>query len=352
MDSEKISALNTIKNFFKTDFYFFIKNYLYFIVLFTICFYILLYVNKNAKSKSELVITKIFFYLLIIFLFMIISDILETPLELQQKFILIIFSSLIFTYIINLLIEHFYKDKSFYSNLLRVFVGSLIIYVSTVISVYFTFQKKNADIAMNLYNSFNYAIGKNLSFLIFIFIYLFVYQTSFMNLTKLNSSLSSIICPAVLGFLLILFIFIFIIYIANKMKIINKFQYLNTFIALSAIFVFLSLNYAHIFLSSLSTICKEKVNTQSVDNEERYSILLLISIFIILWYDDTRNWHTQGSILFVLASLFGLYCMFYYSTKHPSLGLLSFWFFIEWIIIIFYKKQNSRNSLHFSFMDF
>lgn len=351
MNSGELSTLNNIKNFFKTDFYFFIKNYLYFIVLFSIIFYILLYINKNAKSKSDIVITKVFFYLVIIFLFIIISDILETPLELQQKFIFIIFSSLILTYMISMLIEHFYKDDNFYYKLLKVFIGSLIIYVSTVISIYFTFKKKK-DIAMDLYNSFNYAIGKNLIFLIYLFIYLFIYQTSFSFFDKMNSSLANILSPAVLGLLLIFFIFTFIIYIAHKMKIINKFQYLNTFIALFAISIFLALNYAHIFMSSLSTICKEKVNTQTVDQEERYSILLLISIFIILWYDDSRNWHTSGSILFVLASLFGLYCMFYYSTTHPSVGLLSFWFFIEWLIIVFYRKQNSRNSIHFSFMDF
>jgi hypothetical protein len=89
---------------------------------------------------------------------------------------------------------------------------------------------------------------------------------------------------------------------------------------------------------------------ETVDEEERMSIFLLISIFIILWYDDSRNWHALGSLLFIIATIFGLYCFFYYSMSHPNLTLLGLWFFIEWLIIIFYRKQNSKNAIHFSFM--
>jgi hypothetical protein len=229
-----------------------------------------------------------------------------------------------------------------------VVIASLLIFVSTVITIYYTFQDKN--IAMNLYNSFNYAIGKNLSFMIYIFIYLFIYKNAFSFLNDWNSKLSQTLCPMLLGLLLMFFIFSFIIFITYNLKIITRFQYLNTFIALSAIVAFLILCYAHIFMSSLSTICNENESKEDIDKEELISILLIISIFIILWYDDLRNWHTIGSILFLIVSLFGLYCMFSYSTRHPSVGLLSFWFFIEWLIIIFYRKENSKNSMHFSFM--
>ena len=79
-------------------------------------------------------------------------------------------------------------------------------------------------------------------------------------------------------------------------------------------------------------------------------VYIKISIFIILWYDDSRNWHALGSLLFIIATIFGLYCFFYYSMSHPNLTLLGLWFFIEWLIIIFYRKQNSKNAIHFSFM--
>lgn len=348
--TDKKSFIQNIKDFFKTDFYFFIKNYLFFMVLFSICFYILLYVNNLSNDNTELIVTKIFFYLIIVFLFIFISDMLQTPLESQKKFILTILLSLTAVHIISHLIEYFYPNSTFNSKLLKVFLASLLIFAANVIIIFFTFQK-DKNIAISLYNSFNYAMNNNLFFLIFIVIYLFIYKNIFTFLNNWNSSLSNILCPALLGLFLMFFIFTLIIYISYKMKIINKMQFLNTYIALFSIAVFLGFNYCNIFMSSLSTICKTKDDAAAIHTEEKVILLLLISIFIILWYDDVRNWHTRGSILFVLASLFGLYCVFYYSKTHPSIGTISFWFFVEWLIIIFYRKQNSRNSLHYSFMN-
>jgi uncharacterized membrane protein len=164
--------------------------------------------------------------------------------------------------------------------------------------------------------------------------------------------LSSILQPALLGILLIFFVFCVIIYIALKSKLINKNQMLNTFFALFSISIFLGLMLLQTFMSSLSPICSgEEQNKQNNDNSENVSLLIIISIIIVLWYDDERNWHQIGSILFVIITIFALYVMFYYSTTHPSCGLLSFWLFIEWCILISYRKLNSKNSLHFSFMN-
>ena len=350
-DDKPKGIIGNIKHFFKTDFYFFIKNYLYFIVLFSICFYIILYINNNANSKIEVVLNKIFFYVIIIFLFIVISDILESPLELQQKFLFIILFSLILVYIFSILIEHFYKKSSFNSKLLKIFLASLFVFVITVITIYFTFQKKEKSIIIDLYNSFNYAMGKNFAFLIFLVLYIFIYKNIFSFFNSWNSSLTDILCPSILGLMILFFIFIFIIYIAYRMKVITKLQYLNTFISLSTITFFLVLCYIYIFMKSLKTVCITNEIEKSVDKEERVCIILIVCIFIILWYDDVRDWHTKGSILFLFASLFGLYCMFIYSTTHPSITMVSMWFFIEWLIIIFYRKQNSKNSFHFSFMD-
>ena len=80
------------------------------------------------------------------------------------------------------------------------------------------------------------------------------------------------------------------------------------------------------------------------------TLLIIASIFTILWLDDTRNWKQIGSIFFVVVSIITLYCMFYYSVAYPSTGMMSFWLFIEWLIIVFYRKENSKNSIHYSFM--
>ena len=340
----------SIKSFLKKDYYFFMKNYLYFMVLFSICFYLLLYVNDKSKIKSELVITKIFFYIVVIFLFIIIGDIIEIPLEFQNKLLIIILFSLLLVYLIGMFINYYYKKEFFYSRIFKIFLFTILIYIITLIIIHYTFKKNDTSKMNQVYSNFSLAINKNILFLLFMTYYLFIYSNIFYFLHLWNSGIAKILGTSLLGLMLLLFVFIFIIYITLKMKIINKNKILNTFIVLTSIAVFLSILYAYIFMSSLSNICNNKVDPKTVDEEERMSIFLLISIFIILWYDDSRNWHALGSLLFIIATIFGLYCFFYYSMSHPNLTLLGLWFFIEWLIIIFYRKQNSKNAIHFSFM--
>ena len=337
-----------LPDFFKSDFYFFMKYYFYFLVLFSTCFYILMYLNnsKNPTSRSE---SKVFFYLLLIFLFMVISDILSTPQESLDKFMMIVIFSLILVYIMSKIINY-YNPSDFGKNFWSIFGISLFIYFAVLLVIYFTFEKKDKNKASNLYSTFNYAIIKNLSFLIFFTIYLFIFNTAY-SVFDSNTNLSTILQPAILGILLIFFIFCVIIYIALKSKLINKNQVLNTLLALSSISIFLGLMLLQTFMSSLSTICANDEENKSGDNTENICMLIIISIIIVLWYDDERNWHQIGSILFVIITIFALYVMFSYSATHPSCGLLSFWLFIEWCILISYRKLNSKNSLHYSFMN-
>lgn len=165
-----------------------------------------------------------------------------------------------------------------------------------------------------------------------------------------NTNLSTILQPAILGILLIFFIFCMIIYISLKMKLINKNQILNTFLALTSILSFLGLMVLYTFMSSLSTICIDSNDKSTESKNENISILIIIAIIFILWYDDERNWHQIGSILFILITIFTFYVMFIYSVNHPSIGLLSLWLFIEWCIILFKRKENIKNSWHYSFM--
>ena len=185
--------------FFKSDFYFFMKYYFYFLVLFSTCFYILMYLNnsKNPTSRSE---SKVFFYLLLIFLFMIISDILGTPQESLEKFMMIVIFSLILVYIMSKIINH-YHPSDFGKNFWSIFGISLFIYFAVLLVIYFTFEKKDKNKASNLYSTFNYAIIKNLNFLIFFTIYLFIFKSTYLFFDS-NTNLATILQPAILGILL------------------------------------------------------------------------------------------------------------------------------------------------------
>jgi len=271
------------------------------------------------------------------------------PLQWLDKFFLIIIFSLMIEYIIINLIEHYYGNEPFHKKLYKVLLSSFIVGLIIAINIYFMFQLKSQKITGDLLNSFNYVIGKNSFFLIYLTFFLFIFYFAFYFL-NLNSFISDILSPTILGVLLLFMIFSFIIYIIYRLKIINKLQILNSFISLGAILFFLVIVFIYIFMNSLSTICTTNITLNQEKENDIVSILILISILIILWYDDSRNWHQKGSILFIFATVITFYSMFYYSIAHPSTALLSTWLFIEWIIIYFRRNENSKNSFNFSFM--
>ena len=66
-----MSFMDKIRKFLKSDFYFFMTYYLKFIIIFSICFYILLNVSSKTDSIIIKIETKIFFYIIIGFLFLV-----------------------------------------------------------------------------------------------------------------------------------------------------------------------------------------------------------------------------------------------------------------------------------------
>lgn len=358
LDNNLSGGINTnggliqkIKNFFNSNYYIFMKNYLYFIILFSITFYILLYISNTSKNSIIIGETKIFFYLLIIFLFIVINDIMSTPQEDLNKFILLILLSLIIIYICGYFINKYYSNEGFNDRFKKILLIIIFVFIIFSIIIYFEYQRKNPNIAYNLYQNFNSGFNKNFNFLIFFTFYIFIYKLVDYY-TNWNSELTNILSPTILGGFLLFFIFCILIFLALKMKIINNRQILNSFLALFAITILLGFVYVYIFMKSLNTICEEG-KEYSQENEWKIEILInliIISIIIILWLDDSRNWHQMGSLLFVFATIIMFISMFYYSSIYPSISLLSFWLFIEWIIILYRRKENTKNSMHFSFM--
>jgi hypothetical protein len=58
--------MESVRLFFRTDFYFFMKYYLYFIILFSLCFYILIFLENHAKNGLVITENKVFFYISIL----------------------------------------------------------------------------------------------------------------------------------------------------------------------------------------------------------------------------------------------------------------------------------------------
>ena len=129
-----------IQSFFKSDFFYFLKYYLYYIIFFSIIFYILLYIENKSENKLVITINKIFFYLVIIFLFIIINDIMESPLEDLGKFILIIIFSLLLVYFLTNIIEKYHEKDGFNKNLKLIFLTISIVYIFTIGIIYLWYR--------------------------------------------------------------------------------------------------------------------------------------------------------------------------------------------------------------------
>ena len=342
------SVLSSITSIFKTDLWYFIKYYFYFIVLFSICFYITISVHYTSRNKTVKMETKVFFYFVIIILFFVISDILDTPLEHTNKFILTLLFMLGIVYISNEYIYKNYKLNRFSKSM----TINLILISIFVLYFYFFYYRSNKDESVKLFNTLNHSMLKNYNLLLFTIFVLLIFKFTF-HFFNFNTNITDILQPAFLAGILIFYIFSFIIYICLKLKIVNRIQILNSFISLFAIFIFLICVFINLLMSSISSICENKnYNESEAKQKEMFVILMIVSIVIVLWLDDTRNWNQIGSILFVFASVIAFYTFFIYTMRYPDLGLISFWLFVEWCILFSYRKENSKNSIHFSFMKF
>lgn len=333
------------------EFYHFLKKNLIYLILFCICSYILFYINNNCKNKTVQFETKILYYILAATVLIMINDIMETPQEDLMKLVHIFGISVILIAILNYVIEYYYINNSPRKFYIKLFVCiTVTIGVFGIAAALYYFLLKKND---NLYLSFINSYDKNRSFIIFIAVMLYIFYLLFRFFYK-DTPLSNVITPAVLGIPSIIYLFGFIIFLCDKIGLINSAQYLNTFIVLASITFLLGVFYLYFLMSSISSICdgsgeKDDPNDKG-PNKEVLTLLALGSIIGFLWLDDTRNWHQIGYIIFIVLSIFAYYFVFNYSTTHPSLSLLSTWLFIEWLILLSYRNADSKNSIHFAFM--
>jgi hypothetical protein len=305
---------------------------------------------NNCKNKIILFEIKIIYYILFFVVAIMINDIMKTPQENLTKMTLIFSLSLIFIAIFNYLIEYYYNYNNsykFYVKLLVSITVSIGVFIAAALFYYFT-VKKNDD----LFESFIDAYDKNISFLIFITILFYIIYLIFKRFYA-DTAFSDIVTPSILAIFLMLYIFGFIIFVCNKIGLINDQQYLTTFIVLGSIVVVLIIFYLYFVMSSLQDLCSKNNNNQEVSKDssnERVILVALATIVGILWLDDERNWHQIGYLFFILLSIYAAYFVFYYSALHPSLSLLSLWLLVEWLILFFYRNTDSKNSVQFVFM--
>ena len=331
---------------------FFLKNFAFTLIFLALCFSILTYILFDTSNKTVLMETKIILALFLFFIMFSLSYILQTPEEYLYDFLKIIGTSILILFSLIAVIQRYY-DSGFNQKMGVVMATVFGIFGITVYYVTRAFLKMPAYKMEKVYRAFSFGIQKNYLFLVLMTIFLFIYYEAYANLS-LNNVLGDVLLPSVLAVLLVLFIFCILIYFGGRMHIINKMSIIDTFFALFAIFIFLAICCIYLFTDSISEVCGESSAEQEdsppFSETEIVYALIFISILILLWYDDTKNWKNIGSILFIIITVFAFYCMFYYSMTNPMVTLPSLWLFIEWLITFFYKRANSVNSVHSSFL--
>ncbi len=316
------------------------------IIFFTICFYLIIQ-NLNISTINMVITeTKIILYMLIGIFFYFISDMLKTE---SASLAYLISGCLLISYISNYILEKYFKGKFEYKILISLSIG-IGIYVVLLGYIYYILKPQSENTISLFISTYN----KNYKFCLFFFLLLIVY-TAVLKLYSLDSFKNKIMQPAILGIFLMIFVFSFIIYICQNIGVINSKQYLDTFLVLLTLLIACIYIYIYMFLGSLSTICDQPKNQReakkqqlkSSNEETSVSFILLASIFLLLWMDDSKVWSQINYLLFIIISIVVIASMFYYSTKYPSTGLLSFWLLIEWIITWYKNGSNAKHSIHY-----
>jgi hypothetical protein len=341
-----MTYIESIKGFFGTDSFKLMKRMFYCITIIFICFFIFQHVQNKTNISMAIMETQAVFYIFLGVIYFMISDILNSPNACTNKLLTIIFFVILLCYILSYVLE-----KYLHVNVIgRIFIIIAISIGITIIAtkvLQYVFGGKSTDYIMDsLTNSY----CKNISFLVFFLIFSFIYLIVY-YVYSYKSKLNEILLPSALGFMMIIIAFSFIINISSRLKIISSNDYLNSFISLCCILIFLGYMWFYTFLSSIGDICTGSESEAAVAESSNISSFLLLSILVILWLDDTPIWHQSGYFVYILVTIFTFAALFYYSLKYPSTGLLSMWLFIEWIILFSKQGGSAKNSAHFMFMN-
>ena len=338
---------------FESEYFTFMKYFLYFIITFTIIIYIILNMEKESDNIQIFYLNKGIFYFFMFFIFVIINDILDTKLQFLWKFVFIIIASLILVYIaINLLINKY--NKGYWKTMGLSILSTILIFLFISAIVFFVILGKGEKYSDPIFLQFNYAVYQNYSFMLYILFY-FALIKFIMYWLDWDTYFTDMIAVSAYGFLLIVFFLQFVLYLALKVKLITSIQQLNTYISIIVLFLFLGILQIYFIMSGIKSVCDDKAKAEETKEEankiERLFLILFVAILGILWLDDSRKWLQSEYILFLIATLIIIGCMFYYSTIYPSLSVLSLWGFIEWCILVCYNGHDTWNSFNFALIN-
>ena len=336
-----------------TEFQYFMKEFLGFIIRTGIIFYINTYISNKARVINSYYYNRGIFYFFILYLAIFMMDIMTYESKFINRMLYILLFCVLLSYCINYLI-HKYMYKGFWLSLLISFSFSILIFLIGLLCIYYSVYSQGEDISDAVFLQFNYASFNNSSTSTFMLYFFIICGLAFWS-TNYNNKIGDFLNPNVMGLMFLIIVMFIGFSFAIKIKVIDSKQILNTIITYFCLLYVIFVLQSYFLIDSIQNTCYGTGETTEKKKQGAFAEmlinLLLISIVLTLILNDIRKWSVKTYLSYILITIFVFACMFYYSTTYPSIGLLSFWNFIEWCILTSYNNHDTFNSFSFVMMN-
>lgn len=335
-----------------SEFRYFLYKFLKLLVVITIVFYINRYIAEKSRNIKTYNYNRVILYGFFLYIGLLIFDMLTYESEFLNRLITYFLFCIISLYFINWAVYK-YMYKGFWLSFLISFCFTILFGGIFTLAFYYGIASNGEKISDPIFLQFNYSENVNASLTSFM-TYFFPICGIIFWATNFNNKIGDYLNQNCMGLLSTIMIIYMLSWYAIKIKLLNPKQILNTFITYFVILYVISVVQTYFLIDSIYNTCNnlgfEQAKTKNATAELLMNILF-ISIIIMLILNDIRKWSFYNYLGYILITVFIFVCMFSLSVKYPSIGLLSFYGFIEWCILSSYNSHDTGNSFHFVMMN-
>lgn len=335
-----------------SEFRYFLYKYIKLLVVFTIVFYINRYIDEKSKNIKSYSYNRAMLYGFFLYIGLLVFDILTYESEYVNKLVVYLLFCVLSLYFINWVIFK-YMYKGFWLSLLISFCFTILFGGLFLIAFYYGIVSNGEEYSDPAFLQFNYSENINSSLTSFM-TYFFPIAGIIFWATNSNNKIGTYLNQNLMGLLATIMIIYIISWYAIKIKLLNPKQILNTIISYFIILYVISVVQTYFLIDSVHNTCYGIGFEQSKKKSamgELLGNLLLVTIVLTLILNDIRKWSFYNYLGYIIISVFVFTCMFYYSAKYPSIGILSLWNFVEWCILTSYNTHDTGNSFSFVMMN-
>ena len=330
----------------------FLYKFLRLIAIFTIVLYINRYIAEKSHNIKSYNYNRTILYFFLVYLGILISDMMTLESDYVTRMIYFTVFCVLTLYAVNWAVFK-YMYYGFWLSLLVSFGFSILVGGIFVIAFIYGIYNQGDKIRDPVFLQFNYSEFINSSLTSFI-MYFFPLLGLLFWMTSSNSKIGNYLNQNIMGFMATVMIIYIGISYAIKIKLLNPKQILNTYFTYLCIMYVIGVLQSYMLIDSIHNTCYGTGFVESKGKNamaELLNNLLIVSVILMLILNDIRKWSFFNYASYLIITVYIFMCLFSYSTKYPSVGLLSFYGFIEWCILSSYNTHDTGNSFHYVMMN-